>query len=172
MAGVAVSQRSVNGRLIDVETPDSFQLVVDFGESGFASITTGYTMVETKGPAIEVYGDGGVLQMLGDDWAPSGYEMCAGDNEPWQVFREKDPTWHWTDGLRHAVECIRSGQTPLVSPEHAYHVLEIMLRAYEAVDSGKTVNIESRFSDIPLDPESIHTGLLEKWKGRPVAEGS
>ena len=41
----------------------------------------------------------------------------------------EESDWPWTDGLRHMVECIRKNTRPLVTPEHGYHVLEIMLPA-------------------------------------------
>jgi hypothetical protein len=43
------------------------------------------------------------------------------------------------------VECIQTGQRPLTTPEHAYHVLEIMLKADAAGRDGQTKTIESRF---------------------------
>ena len=49
------------------------------------------------------------------------------------------------DGLRHFVECVRNGTTPLVTPEHALHVLEIMLKAQQSGREGRALEIESTF---------------------------
>ena len=51
-----------------------------------------------------------MLQLLGDDWAPEGYELWQNDDGAWRVFRETDPHWPWTDGLRHLVDCVESGR--------------------------------------------------------------
>ena len=60
--------------------------------------------------AIELYGTHGVLQLLGDDWAPEGYELWRNGHGAWEVHPETDPTWPWTDGLRHLVRVHRDGR--------------------------------------------------------------
>jgi hypothetical protein len=64
----------------------------------------------------------------------------------WQVYKETAPDWPWTDGLRHLVECIRNGQRPLITPEHARHVLEIMLKAQQSGREGRAIAIDSTFT--------------------------
>ena len=84
-------------------------MLIDFGDARFAVVTTGFTMQKYRSPAIELYGTHGVLQLLGDDWAPEGYEQWRNDTGVWELYPETDPTWPWTDGLRHLVECIETG---------------------------------------------------------------
>ncbi|MCC6730139.1 MAG: Gfo/Idh/MocA family oxidoreductase [Chthonomonadales bacterium] len=145
MTGVAIPERTVDGERIRVEAEDNAQVLLDLGDSVFASITTGFTMQSARGPAIELYGSRGVLQMLGDDWAPRGYEMWRGEQSGWETVAETDPGWPWTAGLRHALKCIRAGEPPRITPEHAYHVLEIMLRAQESGRDGRAHDLTSRF---------------------------
>jgi predicted dehydrogenase len=83
--------------------------------------------------------------MLGDDWAPEGYELWRNDKAAWEVYPESDPTWPWTDGLRHFVECLENGVEPVTRPEHAYHALEIMLAAQAAGADGRAREITSDF---------------------------
>ncbi len=83
--------------------------------------------------------------MLGDDWAPEGYELWRNDRATWELHPESDPTWPWTDGLRHLVECVETGQAPVTRPEHAYHALEIMLAAQAAGADGRAREISSGF---------------------------
>jgi predicted dehydrogenase len=75
MTGVAIPDREINGRKIKVETEDNAQVLLDFGKSTFAVVTSGFTMQQYRTPALEVYGTAGTIQMLGDDWDPDGYEM-------------------------------------------------------------------------------------------------
>jgi predicted dehydrogenase len=84
--------------------------------------------------------------MLGDDWDPEGYELWQNEAGAWQLYKETDPDWPWTDGLRHLVECIRGGERPMLTPEHAFHVLEIMLKARESSSQGRALPVESTFS--------------------------
>jgi predicted dehydrogenase len=151
MTGVAIPERVVDGQLMKVEAEDNAHILIDFGESVFAVVTTGFTMQEYRCPAIELYGSEGTIQMLGDDWDPEGYELWQNKVGAWQLFAETDPNWPWTDGLRHMVECIQQQVKPLITPEHAYHVLEIMLKAQQSGEDGQTKLIESSFTMPSLD---------------------
>jgi predicted dehydrogenase len=119
-------------------------------------------------PAIELYGSEGTLQMLGDDWAPQGYEMWQNKLGAWQRFYETDPFWQWTEGLRHMVECIQQNRPPVCTPEHAYHVLEIMIKAQEAGRDGRVKNIESNFTLPSFEPnvEAEPAHLVHDPRGR------
>ena len=75
--------------------------------------------------------------MMGDDWAPEGYELWRNGHGAWEIHEETDPHWEWTAGLRHLVDCIRGGTEPIHKPEHAYHALEIMLAAEAAGRDGQ-----------------------------------
>lgn len=154
MTGTAIKERQVNGRNIKVETEDNFQILIDFGNACFAVVTTGFTIQKYRGPGLEFYGTEGTIQMMGADWAPNGYELWQNSVGAWQIFGETDGNWRWTDGLRHLVECILGGKTPLITPEHAYHVLEIMIKAAEAGRDGQTREIESTFTP-PTFPMEI-----------------
>jgi len=146
MTGVAIPEREINGRKIRVEAEDNAQVLLDFGESAFAVVTSGFTMQQYRNPALEIYGTTGTIQMLGDDWDPDGYEIFQNVTGCWQVFKETTPEWPWTDGLTHLVECVRTGTKPLVTPEHALHVLEIMLKAQQAGREGRALPLESTFT--------------------------
>ena len=146
MTGTAQSTRLVNGRRIDVEVEDNAQILLDFGDAAFAVVTSGFTMQKYRSPGLELYGTEGTIQMLGDDWAPEGYELWQNSIGAWQTYYETDPHWQWTAGLPHLVECIRKGEKPKITPEHAYHVLEIMLAAQASGRTGRVEVIKSTFA--------------------------
>ena len=160
MLGTAIPERVVDGERMRVETEDNAHVLLDFGDSVFAVVTTGFTIQQYRCPAIEVYGSHGTIQMLGEDWDPNGYELWQNDIGAWQVFKETDPAWPWTDGLRHMVECIQQGVRPIITPEHAFHVLEIMLKAQEAGRDGQAKIIESTFTppsfSLELETKPMH----------------
>lgn len=148
MTGVAIPEREVKGRPVRVEAEDNAQVLLDFGAGTLAVVTCGFTMQQYRSPALEVYGSAGTLQMLGDDWDPEGYELFQNSAGCWQVFKETAPDWPWTDGLNHFVDCIRSGTRPLVTPQHARHVLEIMLKAQQAGRDGRSLPLETTFAPL------------------------
>ena len=147
MVGVAIPERTVNGRVVQVEAEDNAQVLLDFGESRFASVTTGFTMQKYRSPAIELYGSEGTIQLFGDDWAPEGWELWRNADASWRRYPESDPHWQWTEGLRHLVDCVESDRPTITRPEHAYHALEIMLAAQAAGRDGVARAIESDFPD-------------------------
>lgn len=160
MAGVAIPEREINGRKIRVEAEDNAHVLLDFGGSVFAAVTAGFTIQQYRRPAIEIYGGEGTLQLLGDDWDPDGYELWQNQAGAWQLYKETHPDWPWTDGLRHLVECIERGERPLITPEHAYHVLEIMIQAHNSARQGLALEIKSAFTPPrfapPAPAESAH----------------
>jgi predicted dehydrogenase len=92
--------------------------------------------------------------MLGDDWDPDGYELWQNDVGAWQVYKETHPDWSWTDGLAHLVDCVQNGKKPLVTAQHARHVLEIMLKAQQSAKEGRAIGIDRRFDRPVFEEES------------------
>ncbi|MFD3402260.1 Gfo/Idh/MocA family protein [Kribbella sp. NPDC058693] len=160
MVGTAVPKREVNGELVPARADDNAHIVLDFGQARFASIATGFTMQQYRSPAIELYGATGVLQLLGDDWAPDGFEQWSNARGSWELVGERAPHWPWTDGLRHLVDSIESGTPTITRPEHAYHALEVMLAAKQSSTEGRVVDITSPFPDLtyntPTPTEAPH----------------
>jgi predicted dehydrogenase len=152
MTGQAIPERMVEGELMQIETEDNAQILLDFGGACYASIYTGFTIEDKRAPAIELYGREGVIQMLGDDWAPEGYEIYQRSTKQWTRVEEKRGEWPWVDGLNHMIECIQQNKPPVITPAHAYHVLEIMLKAMQSGAEGRAIELTSTFT--PLTPPS------------------
>lgn len=75
LTGTAIPIREVEGEMIDVEVEDNAHVLIDFGVSVFAVVTTGFTMQKSRGVTTELYGTEGTIQLPGYDWAPEGYEI-------------------------------------------------------------------------------------------------
>jgi predicted dehydrogenase len=160
MTGVAIPEREIKDRKIKVEAEDNAQVLLDFGGACFGVVTSGFTMQQYRTPGLEVYGTTGTIQILGDDWDPDGYELWLNSIGAWQFYKETTPDWHWTDGLNHLVQCIEMGAKPLVTPEHALHVLEIMLKAQQSGREGRALALETTFAppvfESPAQHEAAH----------------
>jgi predicted dehydrogenase len=156
LTGVAIPERVVEGGSLQVVAEDNAHVLLDFGEARFGSVTTGFTMQQYRSPAIELYGTEGTLQLLGDDWAPTGFEQWRNEAGVWEIVPETDPGWPWTDGLRHLVDCVERGVPTVTRPEHALHALEVMLAANRSSQQGRHVAIESDFPapDLGALPET------------------
>ena len=171
MAGVAIPEREVNGRPLRVEADDNAHVLLDFGESRFAAVTTGFTLQKYRSPAVELFGSEGTIQLLGDDWAPEGWELWRNEEASWRVHPESDPHWRWTEGLRHLVDCIETGRPTITKPEHAYHVLEIMLAAQAAGRDGIARLIESDFPDPRYDEAFAESEAAHRVHDRRSHDG-
>jgi predicted dehydrogenase len=152
MSTVTRPQRVVDGENIKVQTEDTFQIVLQHESGALSTVTTAFGIQRYKGAAVEVYGLEGTIQLLGDDWAPAGLEYWQNDQGAWQLLDSKSSYWPWTDGLSHLVECALAGHEPYTRPEHAFHVLDIMLCAMQAAETGQTQDVASRF--VPPAPMS------------------
>jgi len=171
MVGVAIPERTVNGRPIRVEADDNAHVLLDFGASRFAVVTTGFTMHKYRSPAIEVYGEEGTIQLLGDDWAPEGWELWRDDEGAWRVYPESDPQWQWTEGLRHLVDCVEAARPTITRPEHAYHALEIVLAAQAAGRDGAAREIESDFPGLVYDERWVEAEAARRVHDRRSHHG-
>jgi predicted dehydrogenase len=147
-------ERELGGARVAVEAEDNAHVLLDFGGGVLGAVTTSFVFQRTRCPAVELYGSEGTAQLLGDDWEPRGHEVFRNRDGCWTVYDEPDPAWSWADGLGHLVDCIRAGRRPAVTPEHAFHVLEILVRAREAAADGRTRAVESRF-----DPPDLAGGV-------------
>ncbi len=77
LVGTAIPERVVEGENMQVEADDNAHILIDFGESVFAVVTTGFTIQKYRTPAIEIYGSKGTIQMMGDDWVPRRLRIMA-----------------------------------------------------------------------------------------------
>jgi predicted dehydrogenase len=142
-------ERVVDQELIKVETDDTFQIVLQHEGGALSTVTTAFGIQRYKGAALEVYGLEGTIQLMGDDWAPAGLEYWKNEVGAWQLIDSRSNYWPWTDGLSHLVECAISGTEPYTRPEHAFHVLDIMLSAMTAAETGQTQEVQSTFVPPP-----------------------
>jgi predicted dehydrogenase len=171
MVGVAIPEREVEGRTIAVQADDNAHVLLDFGDGRFAAVTTGFTMQRYRSPAIEVYGDRGTIQLLGDDWAPEGWELWRNDEGAWRIHPETDPHWQWTEGLRHLVDCVESGRRPITRPEHARHALEIVLAAQASGRDGVARAVESDFPELEYDDWWVEAEAARRSHDRRSHDG-
>ena len=147
-SSVSKPTRIINGKKIKVKTDDNFQILLEFKNKCLAVVTTGFTMQQYNSPAIELYGENGTIQMLGDDWEPKAYEVWDNKRSSWELYKTPYANWPWTSGFTHLVDCIINKNKPMINLDHAYHVNEIMIKIYESSKKKKQISINSIFKSL------------------------
>jgi predicted dehydrogenase len=146
LSGIAVPRRILRGQEVIVEAEDNTMLLLDFGDALFAAIQTGFVYpVHDDRVTIELCGTGGAIQWLGFDWAPRGIEVRLKGSREWDTRATDQQGYTWQCGGSYLARCLAQGEQPLMTPEHAYHTLEVMLGALEAARTGRRVDIKSTF---------------------------
>jgi predicted dehydrogenase len=137
------------GRKVQVGMDDNTLIFLDFGNATFAMVDSGYCTLATKSPSLELYGSRGTISVSG-----------SGRTAPIEIFRddlELDVrgwgTVEMEEGQRmglaanvaHMIDCILEDKKPIISGEHARHVIEIMTKCYDAAREGRTLELETTF---------------------------
>lgn len=133
--------------------PDQYIICLDFGDEKMALVDTGFSEKATKAPQIEIFGDKGTISFTRPYMTnpqPEVYMDCPEKGirgwmnpSPWV----KPPKKLISQGccLGDVVDAIEQDKTPVLSAEHARHVLEIMCKIPEALEKGITVDLETTF---------------------------
>jgi predicted dehydrogenase len=166
MTGITVPTRRARGGAFDgLEIPvtetDNHVLLLDFGESTFATVDASFNVVGTKAPQLEVYGLEGTLYVNRPDATvlpgQLPLEVYRIDAAPglsgWITPRSigqsrlSDRVQALQRGVmvEHLLECLESGRQPIIGAEQARHVLEIMIAAQTAAREGQTVTLATSF---------------------------
>lgn len=145
------------GLEIEVTAPDNNLFMLDFGGSTFAVVDGTFNVHASKSPKIEVFGRKGVLNVVGrrgedplDVYAANVLQGVDGwvETNGWPHLRWAQA---WTDKLQrgilvdHLVDCVRSGEKPVLSADHARHALEIMLKVEESARTGQAIELTTTF---------------------------
>lgn len=132
------------GRRIPVEVDDASLLVLDFGDGLHSTLDTSYNVLATKSPPFELYGSEGVIAL----------HPQAGEGSPLlELFRDgrweqpdvPGPRWHLGAGIPDFLGAIADRRKPTISAEQARHVVEVIVKAYRAAETGQTQRIERAF---------------------------
>jgi predicted dehydrogenase len=146
-----VEDGPAQGKEVPVEVDDNWHMLLDFGGSRLASITANNCVLGTPSPQLELWGlHGTVAVNLLDVSAPveilqagAGWEEVSPPFGGEKIGRQSGPD-HLL-GIEHLVDCIQHHQEPVLSVEHALHVVEIIEKAAQSSAQNQTLNVESTF---------------------------
>jgi predicted dehydrogenase len=146
LSGIAVPVRPAEGRDVATTAEDNTMLLLDFGDACFGCVQSGFVYRAYKDDwTLEVCGTEGNLTLLGYDWGPQGVDVFSKRTGAWERRAKDQGDYHWRGGASYVARCLTEGTEPLMTGEHAFHVLEVMLAAVESARTGRRVAVESRF---------------------------
>jgi predicted dehydrogenase len=96
---------------------------------------------------MEIFGSKGTIVLRYDP--ENRLEIYLDDFEKnirgWTTPIEKWPEFKQSFGIKDLIEAIEENRKPVLIPEHARHVVEIIEKAYESSRSGKKVKLKTTF---------------------------
>ena len=165
-SGIALAKRqagfgSAKGKAISVEVDDNTHILLDFGDARFANLDATYCVLSSKGPRMEFYGADGVVNLAATADEPP-FSLFRVDHDtglrgwitPEPVYRgrvnpprppEPPPRYTLVNGVEHFLDHLTEDAPLLLTPEHARHVLEILLAAQESARSGRAMTLRTDF---------------------------
>jgi predicted dehydrogenase len=169
LSGVAIPEREVRagvakGAVVNVGVDDNTAITLDFGDACFAHVDASFCVLSSKGPRAEIYGSRGVINLA-----------STPDEEPYEIFRDEpehelrgwltpervyrgrlmptrrgreqssEASWSFANGVAHFARVIEGQESLIMTPEHARHVLEIMLKSYDSAREGRAMDLATSF---------------------------
>jgi len=158
MSGIGLKERQFKGERIEVEMDDNTLLLLDFGDSIFGFIYGTNGSNGGRVDTLRIHGSGGVIQMsrgkmevFGDPallGLPRGrLEMPVEYADLLYVsgVHRRLPELHVYADIMHMVDCVLTGKEPVVTAEHARHVIEIIEKGYIAARTGQMQELITTF---------------------------
>jgi predicted dehydrogenase len=162
-SGIAIPEREVLiprllGQKVTVEAPDIVMIHLDFGGTRFGQVLSSFAVPASNTPAMEIHGAKGSVSIGMHAWydATGPVDLFFLDETPlgaagW-IRGVSNPTPAGPTGEnligagpRHFIDCIAGVAEPILTAEHAIHVLDIIHAAQRSAEQGKAMEIETTF---------------------------
>ncbi|MGZ6339398.1 MAG: Gfo/Idh/MocA family protein, partial [Candidatus Limnocylindrales bacterium] len=141
------------GQTIRVSTQDHVLINLEFANGALGQLLASFAAPSTKAPWLELHFARGTISCGGessdkdspvsvyvDDDSPLGLEGWVDD-----VQAPVDEVGVVAAGVRHFVACLRGEASPILTAEHARHVLDVILKAYDSIADGRSHETETTF---------------------------
>jgi len=157
MGSVALPVRTIRGgpktgSTIEVTTEDHVLIHLEFATGALGQLLASFATADTLAPWLELHLERGVVSFGGKSWDLDPpvrlLDATAGsDGADWRRATEipADDVGAVEAGARHFVRCLTGVETPVLTADHARHVLEIILAAYAAIRDGRAQELATTF---------------------------
>jgi predicted dehydrogenase len=160
MGSISVPSRTVlggplAGQSIPVTSPDHVMMNMEFANGALGQLLASFGTSNTQAPWLELHFEHGTVSFAGqshdkddpadiyfDDDTQAGLEgwvrglLPPAARDDWAVVEA---------GVRHFVACLRGDETPVLTAEHARHILDVILRAYDSIEDGASHEVTTTF---------------------------
>jgi predicted dehydrogenase len=85
------------------------------------------------------------MGLVGYDWDPLGVDLATHDKPTYESHCTDAGDYVWQQGASLVCETLATGKERLFTPEHALHVLEIIIAARTSQETGKRIQLKSTF---------------------------
>jgi predicted dehydrogenase len=160
MGSIAVPKRLIRGgalagKTIEVTAPDHVLINLEFASGALGQLLASFATPATQAPWLELHFEKGSMSFPG-----SGHEQ----NSPNSIFLDDDGPLGlagWMHdvqpptppdelevigtGITHFVACLRGEEKPVLTAEHARHVLDIILAAHASIADGRAHETSTTF---------------------------
>lgn len=144
------------GRTIEVTTPDHVLINLEFARGGIGQLLASFGTSATRAPWLELhftratisfapdtqYDPNAPASIYLDDDGPLGLEGWVNDVAPPPPPATIDVV---ESGAIHFVSVLRGDEQPVLTAEHARHVLDVILKAYLSVADGRSHDTDTSF---------------------------
>jgi predicted dehydrogenase len=159
MGSIAVPLRRVRGGprkggWVEVTTPDHVLIHLEFESGALGQLLASFGTLETLQPWLELHLTKGVVTFGGKSWETDApVSMYRDDPEDadgegsWShgVEMPRDEFNTVASGARHFLACLLGRETPVLTADHARHVLDVILKAYASIEDGGAHETETTF---------------------------
>lgn len=143
----------LTGRTIEVTTPDHVLINLQFRNGALGQLLASFGTAATKAPWLELHFPMATLSFAGQSWEPDAPASLYLDDdgpaasEGWldSIDVPMDEVGVVETGVTHFIGCLRGEATPVLTAEHARHVLDIVLKAYASIADGRSHQTETTF---------------------------
>jgi predicted dehydrogenase len=154
MVGIVTPTRTIDRKgKIQVTEEDNAMVVMDHGNGVFSHVQSGFNYFNPHGHdgsketrhTISIVGSKGAMGLVGYDWAPLGVDLATHDRPTYERAVTEKTDYVWQQGASLAAETLATGKEWLFTPEHALHVVEIIVAARQSQATGRRIEMTSTF---------------------------
>jgi hypothetical protein len=128
-------------------------VLLDHGNGVISNVQSGFNFFNPHGHegrqetrhTISIVGSRGYIGMVGYDWEPLGVDVSTEESPVFARHATDAEGYVWQQGASLVAETLATGKERLFTPEHALHVVEIIVAARESQKTGKRIDMKSTF---------------------------
>lgn len=154
MVSIVTPTRAIDRKgQIKVAEEDNAMVVLDHGNGVLSHTQSGFNYFNPHGHegsketrhTITIYGSKGAMGLVGYDWEPLGVDLATEEQPTYQRLATDAKGYVWQQGASLAAETLATGKEWLFTPEHALHVVEIIVAARKSQETGRRIELSSTF---------------------------